>query len=249
MCRLLFVSGSPTESEIREILTGFRRLAEYGNIPAGSAKGHKDGWGLVTIANGRPEKEFHSAKDAFADPFYADAVDAIAVAEPRAIMGHLRKAFVGAGTLENTQPYLSEAYAMCHNGTVFKADDIPLEHSENLIRGESDSERLFYFLVERVRDGETCRDDLESAIGDIAAHHDYTAMNLLFSDGRQLLAHRNVNMDNADVRECDLESYYSLFLGTERSGRFSIICSEALPLDGVTWRLLENRETVTIPLA
>ncbi|NTW30957.1 MAG: hypothetical protein HGA33_06755, partial [Candidatus Moranbacteria bacterium] len=47
----------------------------------------------------------------------------------------------------------------------------------------------------------------------------------------------------------DLENYYSLFLGTEPSGRFSVVCSEALPLDGVEWRLLENRETVTIPLA
>jgi predicted glutamine amidotransferase len=248
MCRLLFVSGNPAESEIREILTGFRRLAEYGNIPAGSAKGHKDGWGLVTIANGRLERDFRNAKDAFADPLYADAVDAVAPSKPGAFMGHLRKAFVGAGTIENTQPYISGAYVMGHNGTVFGAEDFPLEHSKNLIQGESDSERLFYFLVERVQDGEACRDDLESAIGDIAAHHDYTAINLLFSDGRQLLAHRDINMENADVREYDLESYYSLFLGTEPSGHFSVVCSEALPLDGVEWRLLKNRETVTIPL-
>ncbi|NTW30235.1 MAG: class II glutamine amidotransferase [Candidatus Moranbacteria bacterium] len=249
MCRLLFVSGSPAEYEIREILIRFRRLSEYGNIPAGSAKGHKDGWGLVTIGNGRPEKEFRNAGDAFSDPLYVDGVDAIVTSRPRAIMGHLRKAFVGAGTIENTQPYISGAYVMGHNGTVFGAEDFPLEHSKNLIQGESDSERLFYFLVERARDGEACRNDVESAIRDIAAHHDYTAMNLLFFDGRQLLAHRDINMENADVREYDLENYYSLFLGTEPSGRFSVVCSEALPLDGVEWRLLENRETVELPFS
>lgn len=248
MCRLLFVSGSPSGSEVRDILTGFRRLAEYGNIPAGSARGHKDGWGLVTITDGRPDLEFRNGTDAFSDPVYEEAESAFAATEPRAFMGHLRKAFVGGATIENTQPYLSGAYVMGHNGTVFDVRDLPLGRSEKLIRGESDSERLFYFLVEHIRDGGACRDDLESAIRDIAAYHDYTAMNLLFSDGRRLLAHRNVNAENADVRQYDLENYYSLFLGTEQSGRFSIICSETLPLDVVTWRLLANRETVVLPL-
>ncbi len=249
MCRLLFVSGSPAESEIREILIGFRRLAEYGNIPAGSAKGHKDGWGLATIGNGRPEKEFRNAGDAFSDPLYADGVDAIATLRPRAIMGHLRKAFVGSATLENTQPYLSEAYAMCHNGTVFGVDDLPLGSFEKSVRGESDSERLFYFLLGHIREGESLEDGFGSAIRNVAGGHDYAAMNLLFSDGKRLLARRDFNPDNADVKEYGLESYYSLFLGTERSGRFIVICSEKLDVDGVTWRLLDNRETVSIPLS
>jgi predicted glutamine amidotransferase len=54
MCRILSISGKIEKDEMELLLKDFQRLAEYGNTPKGSGKGHKDGWGIVAYRKRKP---------------------------------------------------------------------------------------------------------------------------------------------------------------------------------------------------
>lgn len=250
MCRILSISGKIEYQKTREILKKFQELAEYGKVPGASENGHKDGWGILAYKRGQPvflEKDF---KNAFCDSGFEKGVDKSLEQNPDIMISHLRKASVGIKNINNTHPFVFDKYSFCQNGTVFESKKIPLnEKSRKMLRGTTDSERLFAFILQNLRDCKKTdpsiiRNSIKKSIKYIRNNFDYTAMNLIFSDEKYVWALREVNEKNKFVRKYKLMNYYSLFIGTGK--KYSIVSSEKLALGGVKWKDLKNHELVKI---
>jgi predicted glutamine amidotransferase len=250
MCRILFLSGKIEHPEIFATLKKFQRLAEYGKIPKYSKRGHKDGWGIVACAKSRPFLFIRSDKDAFADPKYMETVKSLENKKADIIICHLRKAFVGGKNIQNSQPFVWKNFSFCHNGTVLEGEKIPLNAKfKSIVKGETDSEKLFAFILQHLRgdrndDATAIRKAIKKAVRDIRNNFDFTAMNIIFSDGKYSWALREVNEKNEEVKKKKLMGYYSLFIGLGKN--YKIICSEKLSLKNIKWRALKNHELLQI---
>lgn len=248
---MLAACGTLEARSVSGALTKFGALAECGAVPKNTPPGHKDGWGIAAYdPHGRivaHEKEPRSAAD---NPAFAVVVEKIAIVKPMLFVAHLRKASVGGVTPENTQPHVYENFLFCHNGTVKDFESLPLEKAYTKLRkGASDSEWLFYYLVQEIRKNTT---SLEMAVKNFIEKIrllKYTACNALFSDGKILYAIREVNEKNERVIEGNLcDFYYTLFLGKIANQKAKIICSQRLDLEGITWSEIPNHAMAVVDL-
>lgn len=137
---------------------------------------HPDGWGIaVHSADWQVERSTTCA----------DACARFAAVADRAaslVIAHVRKATVGPVSLANTHPFVRGRFAFAHNGTL---DTRPLaiaaDHAA-AITGDTDSERLFAYLL-------TCLDGGSLARG-AASLAGLGSASFLLSDGTHLYAHR-----------------------------------------------------------
>ncbi|MDP1709905.1 MAG: class II glutamine amidotransferase, partial [Candidatus Komeilibacteria bacterium] len=213
MCRLLSIAGKPKDITAKELLGKFKRLAEFGNVPPKTPKGHKDGWGLVFYAKNKPPRLFRAIKDAYASAGYNTAAKKISTTKHSVLIGHLRKSSVGAKRLANTQPFMKRGYAFAHNGTIFDSKKITLKSfGKNFLKGDTDSERFFALILQNLfySKKKDLQQALLSAVALAQKSFNYTALNLILSDGKDIFALREINADTKDKR---LLNYYSLFVG------------------------------------
>lgn len=253
MCRLFGAVGCEDPKKLETALLDFGRLAETGNIPKGLglAPGHKDGYGLAAY-DGEDKIELHKAPVS-ASPNSEYVRTAREFAEKRfpLILGHLRKAYVGGNTMENTQPYVFGRYAFCHNGTVRNAEtELPLEPVfEAERKGTSDSEIVFLYLVQTIQKSGDFAAGFAEGISKIRGL-DYTAANILMSDGRTLLAAREANDRNVSPAAGNIcEYYYTLFAGKDASGAARFISSEKLAIEGIAWEEIPNHTILAVTVA
>jgi len=246
MCRLIAIIGKSENTAL--LLEQFQLLAHNGQVP-GASSGHKDGWGIVGYQKGKMTIYERDSKDAFKNEKYSRAVKKVLKARADIIIGHLRKASVGKNRLENTHPFIFKNVSFAQNGTVFQSEKISLQSKfAKQIRGTSDSERLFYFILQ---DADKCksndiRQSIMSSVKNIRQQLDYTAMNILISDGTRLWALREVNEKNEIVKEEKLIQYYTLFVGIEKKSGAIIIASEKTKIRGIQWSALKNHEMIEI---
>lgn len=125
---------------------------------------HPDGWGLAWFEGGRPRVD-RGVDGAFADEKFASLSTLIS---SETVIGHVRKASVGALTPENTHPFTWGPWVFAHNGTIDRFDEVRSRLDAAIarsrlgsIRGETDSERLFALFLTRL---ETRADLFESEI-------------------------------------------------------------------------------------
>jgi glutamine amidotransferase len=111
---------------------------------------HPDGWGLAVFDNNAVsiEKEPHSAhgsnylKSRLADDIVEDV-----------LIAHIRKASVGNLSYKNSHPFAlrdnsGRLWTLAHNGTIFESPELePYKASQH---GETDSERILYYLVDQI---------------------------------------------------------------------------------------------------
>lgn len=250
MCRIISITGKIKQAEISCIFEEFQRLAKYGNVSRRAKKGHKDGWGMAAYAQNRLAFFEKRPTNAYWDPKYPKAILEIVGKNPNIIIGHLRKAAVGATNRNNAQPFSWKNISFCQNGIVLDHKKIPLSLKfKNIIKGTTDSERLFAFVLRMLSKNKdknpmVISATIKKSVLFIKNNFDYTAMNILFSDGKFLWSLREVNGKNEDVRKEKLMTYYSLFLGLGK--KFSIVSSEKLPIKNVKWRILKNHELLQI---
>ena len=170
---------------------------------------HPHGWGVAWYENGRPVLR-RGLLPAHEDDAF---VHAAAAARSTVVLAHVRDASIGAITAENTHPFHHGRWLFAHNGTVARwkkveavRDAILLEVDPDLrreVRGETDSERVFYLFLSRLRARASLHDaaleqvrralaDATEAVTRIADPHaeSPTTLNLLVSDGRLLAATR-----------------------------------------------------------
>jgi predicted glutamine amidotransferase len=159
---------------------------------------------------------------------------------------HLRKKSVGGQSLSNTQPFRHGKWSFSHNGTIFNSRSIPLnKSSRNRLRGETDSERLFRYILQLAqKPNVTAREAIMQAISWVKGQLDYAAMNLIVSDGQLLWATREFNEKNPTVKGLALKNYYTLYLNAGPRG--AVVSSERLRAVSGTWHLLPNHSGVEI---
>lgn len=156
-----------------------------------SASAYSGGWGVGYFTDEGPMvvKEPIKATDSFALP------GAIRRTEPGFIMAHVRKPTSGERSVLNTHPFHKDGWLFSHNGTLGNPHALRARlldrYSEDL-QGNTDSEVMFHYLLQRMEQAgnsetgvlsairEMCRDDGEGT----------TSLNFALTDGAVLFAFR-----------------------------------------------------------
>jgi glutamine amidotransferase len=167
------------------------------SIAALSAK-HPDGWGIAVGQHGNGWTVHRSLMRAADDhEFHYSSSHA----KGDIIVAHVRQKTRGDVTLENTHPFESSPWVFTHNGTVNNLDYLEANISPERrakIQGETDSERLFAFLMTRLdapaKSTAVSRQafdrELRAATCELDTLTDFGTASFLLSDGDVLYAHR-----------------------------------------------------------
>ncbi|MGQ9602562.1 MAG: class II glutamine amidotransferase [Candidatus Bipolaricaulia bacterium] len=217
MCRLLAkltLKPEPARYELIEAPFSLRNLSRSGdrfNKPRGP---HPHGWGLAYRKDGEMLIE-KSPKPAFEDERFAQLAGEI---ETDLLLGHVRLASPGTAIdLANTHPFKRDGLTLIHNGTIRRIAP----------PGENDSEAFLEWLTVRWDHSEA---GLIELLQEAITAFDYTALNLILTDGARLFALRQTLNEPEHLR------YYTLYYLRE-SARL-LISSE--PIDEREWKPLGN---------
>jgi glutamine amidotransferase len=228
MCRLFgAVVADGQEEAARSSLLSFLR---------GLSQENQSGWGLAHFPDGSLEMHKEPV-DAGASPNVAAEVRKVGAGN---CMAHLRRMSVGARSWENTHPFTYDGWAFAHNGTwagYKEARDRLPQRSRSALRGSSDSEVLFHYILQNMEmeGGELA--GIRRAVKEIADRYapGTTCLNFILANNKRLYALRY-----AFVNEL---KYTLLFIPGDRS-RPAQVCSE--PLGPGEWRQMANREMVLL---
>lgn len=200
MCRLYaFTANEPTRVECSLVHAQNALMAQSAGDREGLVHGH--GWGVAEYADGLPliEKQTWAAYD---DEHFAKKAARVYA---HTVVAHVRRATVGDPAIENTHPFHHGRWIFAHNGTVphfLKVRDRMIPHIDPLlkndIRGTTDSEHVFYYLLTlHMKDpAAPMMDVVASGIRQIAhwcAEIDPTrapSLNIILTDGDQLVGSR-----------------------------------------------------------
>jgi len=226
MCRLMGMCGKV--DNWREIATAFSKQAETGNLPPGrqTGSGHKDGWG-ITISNPGQTAMVPLVRQlgsAYESPGYREALYALPD-QPDILLCHLRQASdIIPITLSNTHPFVHNGWAFTHNGTVYQAQTLARDSALVFTSQDSDTEHLFHYLLTKIKDpapDKTISEIIVDAVSSLTL--DYTALNFMLSNGRDLYVLR-------DFRKH--EAYYTLYYCQLAAG--IIIYSQPIDSEALT---------------
>ncbi len=241
MCRLLGIYGQVHFWQ--EIVHGFRRQAEFGNIPPAESMepGHKDGWGMARSSKDKTAMVpiIRRLGSALESERYRQAVTSMDEM-PDIFMAHLRKASDNIpATQANAHPFFHNGWAFIHNGTVYGADSLPRDASLIPTSDESDSEYLFHYLLTAIMTNPINTKICETlAMAVSALKADYTAVNSMLSHGEDLYVISGYRT---------WEDYYTLHCYSLPTG--VIISSEPIEssgLDPAAWKRLANNSVLRI---
>jgi predicted glutamine amidotransferase len=149
-----------------------------------------DGTGLGVYDDDRRPVIHKAPIAAYEDPEFAHQARA---AQSPTFVAHVRFASTGGHTVQNTHPFEQNGRLFAHNGVL---EDLPrleehLGSARSLVRGESDSERLFALITRETeaRDGDL-RAGIVSAVSWAAENLPVYALNLVLITDRELFALR-----------------------------------------------------------
>jgi glutamine amidotransferase len=160
---------------------------------------HSDGWG---IAVHRPREGWTVHKQAAGaerDPAFKEVAAGV---RGHVLVAHVRKRTVGAVAFENTHPFRSGRWVFAHNGTIDGVEHVRAMVAPDrlaALRGQTDSEILFAFLLGRLhrhgvgQGGLQILTDaaLSAAVADLSRRPALGSLNFLLSDGTVLYAYRH----------------------------------------------------------
>jgi glutamine amidotransferase len=242
MCRMMAMVRAVSR---REALEGLRGLACHGNVLPGGSCGHGDGWGFAGYERGALAFFEKSERPAAEDDRFGLAVDQIVSADLDIVIGHLRKASKGDITVHNAHPFRHGIYTFCHNGGIRESEKLPIGDLEP--EGQTDSERYFLNIMARLESGEasSLKEALAQTVQTIHAHHKYSSICCMISDGRSVFAYRDFRRSHApdEILPDDWDAYPTYYTLYFSPGNL-IVASE--PLDGISgeWNLMENGQLI-----
>ena len=240
MCRLIGIVGTHP-LPVRDVLDAFFPLGTEGHVKCTMTPGHQDGWGLSGYSMKRAVYFGRRAEPVTGDKNqFESATEKAAKSQSPLVIGHLRKASAGERDVANSHPFHSHDWIFAHNGTVFGATaSLPLTDGDP--QGDTDSERLFFWILEQIRN----EDDRTEALVDLLKKARpalvYSALNFLMTDGKQLWAYRDFGDKRFDSGETleEREKYYTLYYA--RVERSAVICSEPLKSVSTSWQPMAPR--------
>lgn len=149
MCRLYAMSANePTRVECSLVHAQNALMQQSRKDRQGLHNGH--GWGVADYRDGLPliEKQTWAA---FHGEHFKKAASRVYA---HTVVDHVRRATVGGTSIENTHPFHYGRWIFAHNGTVphfLKVRDRMIPEIDPLLRndikGMTDSEHVFYFLL------------------------------------------------------------------------------------------------------
>lgn len=245
MCRLFALAGEISPSETLRALKLTQELSRTGKVPENVTRGHTEGWGMAGYRDGAVMFEKKRKGVAHLDEIFLPAIEKLVAKNPEIVIAHVRKMTKGLVTSRNNHPFIHGPYALAHNGSVENTETIPLAgYFNDGVRGNTDTERIFAYLLQQVyaselRDTSWLRSCLQQTVTYIRTHHDYTGLNLIFSDGKTMWVLRDYNPQNYLVISMDLADYFSLFYEVKGNGSL-VVCSEDIPEIAGAWKLIPN---------
>lgn len=173
MCRLLgYVSLQPQSfaQAVGEKLPEFISLSSV----------HCDGWGVATFDHNADESHLTRAPEiAQGSQTFKET---ISNTKADGALLHLRWATSGIPVSENnTHPFISHGYSFIHNGAIYPANALDSSISQKFkseIKGETDSERYFYFILSEI-EKHGLVEGVISAVREIKAAHDFSSINAM----------------------------------------------------------------------
>lgn len=157
-----------------------------------------NGWGMAVLDNENIsiEREPLRAKDSM---YLKNRLSA--KVKTSRLMAHIRKATVGHVNFSNTHPFIKRdesgrTWVLVHNGTIFDAPH--MNHYRFIQEGETDSERILFYLVNEINKG------LEENFGSFDTNERFLVidkmvrdlskgnkLNLMIYDGDYFYVHKN----------------------------------------------------------
>jgi predicted glutamine amidotransferase len=220
-----------------------------------SVQSHRepDGTGLGWFdADGKPHvsKQAHAA---YSDRRFAREARELS---STTFLAHIRFASTGALELRNTHPFEQHDRLFAHNGVI---EDLPaleahLGDDLRLVKGDTDSERLFALITREIaaRDGDVGA-GIEAACEWVAANLPLFAINLLLADAQGLWALRYPQTHPLYVlerepgeplaHESSIGTRVRAHEGSERP--LVVLASERMDADP-GWRLLDSGELLRV---
>jgi predicted glutamine amidotransferase len=182
-------------------------------------------------------------------------------------VAHVRYASTGSLTVANTHPFLQDGRLFAHNGVVQGLPDLDSRLAElnapdligpGLVKGETDSERVFALVTAETRrcDGDVGA-GLRAAIGWVSEHLPVYALNLVMSTATELWALRYPATHELYVLERPAGGTGTARALDARSHRIStrserlvanpcvVVASERMD-DDAGWRLLDSGELLHV---
>jgi predicted glutamine amidotransferase len=239
MCRLLGIVGTPP-LPAKKVLQAFYPLCTVGHVKCIMKPGHLDGWG-VSGFNGERAVYFDRKAESAADgkPLFEKAADKAERANGPVVIAHFRKASAGARDIRNTHPFHQRDWIFAHNGTVYNAAELKL--ADSTPQGQTDSERLFCWILEQVHDELDPTAALVKLLKEWRPKLVFSALNFLMTDGKTLWAYRDYGDKNLEPGETveEREKYYTLYWTS--LGKSVVICSEPLKTASASWQPFKER--------
>jgi len=267
MCRLYgFRANEPTKVECTLVHAQNALLLQSQSDERGRA--HPDGWGIGYYENDLPVTK-KNAKAAFHGFHFSNAAERVYSC---AVISHVRLATVGAPSVTNCHPFRWGGWVCAHNGTVTAIEDLRdemmSELSESLrfsIRGNTDSELLFLWLMERfvrseAADASECislerlTEQLAEGIVEIdrrcrvARAEKPAKLNVVLTDGRVMVASRYRNslswVHRDGIRDCEICGIPHVDHSPGKQYHAVIIASE--PVSNEAWQSIPEMTVVSI---
>ena len=233
MCQLLGMNCN-TPTDVTFSFTGFAQRA-------GHTGDHSDGWGIAFFED-KGVRHFVDHARAVDSPI-AELIRRYPIKSCN-VISHIRKATVGAVTLENCHPFVRELWGrywvFAHNGDL--KDYAPRLHGHFRPVGSTDSEQAFCWLMQelakshaRVPPVDELTRTLRELMPQVARHGTF---NMLLSNGEALWAHASTKLcyivrqhPFASARLADEELAVNFAEQTTPDDRVAVVATTPLTLD------------------
>lgn len=162
------------------------------------SKAHPHGWGLACVSRGFSLVEKESVQAIKSNYLRERLSQPI---NEKLLLAHIRYATIGNVDYQNSHPFTGKdnsgrTWTLIHNGTIF---DYPaLNAYVKIQRGETDSERIFLYLIDRINSAQNEKGSrlsfeerfklLDEIICSMSKGN---KLNLILTDGKYLYAHTN----------------------------------------------------------
>lgn len=175
------------------------------------------------------------------------------------VVSHVRFSTQGKKAIKNTHPFKDKNWIFAHNGNVdirTKLIGILNPNYKNKIMGETDSEVLFYWLLQNIEENKNIIEGIKKGISFIESNKgdSTTSLNFILTNGENLFALRkafcNINHyslyylcrdpNKVEISDFKSEETRQLIKSKRLRGEKSVlICSEKLTNEE-NWKVLAN---------
>lgn len=259
MCRMFAVRASHAGEVVGDLLLAEHSLYVQSQCDL-TRRDHSDGWGMASY-HGDSIRGVRRSSAAHQDEQFA-----IASRSKRAttVLAHVRRASKGLPKLENCHPFVWGRWAFMHNGTLTAVESLRPEMLrqmdstlQSLILGETDSELMFYWLMQRLMDAEAiegarCKSlsRLRRTLANSIALLDELNQNAEAERDSKLVAKLNVVLTNGSVLIATRlrNSLHYLQVEYPRPGKLPhrAISIASEPTDARPWQEIPNGSVISI---